>query len=79
MDITCIASVNKLQKCYRSLNFIMLNAFKVIGGLITALNVDVNVKNQVECNKKTAVDYNCRELLKHDSGAGERKRERFKG
>lgn len=29
--------------------------------------------------EKKAVNCNCRELLKHDPGAGERKRERFKG
>lgn len=36
------------------------------------------VKVRKKLWKKT-VNCNCRELLKHDSGAGERKRERFKG
>lgn len=37
------------------------------------------VKVRKKLWKKTPVNYNCRALLKHDSGAGERKRERFKG
>lgn len=45
------------------------------------LNLKVMLKcSECKKNPKTnPVDYNCRELLKHDSGAGERKLKRFKG
>lgn len=36
-------------------------------------------RKKVVGKKKNTVNYNCRELLKHDSGAGERKERDLKG